>query len=189
MNKSSQKRKSERELMVFTEFAKCVGIAHASIQSKKQPEPDILCSFGGELVYFEVTMGTDQRAQKTMRDYDKSAALGFIGCKIDVFTGVCSAIRKKLAKARGYKTTEAKTIHLLVYMEFGMERSLMQKLECETSLMELVNHGLVQAIWFFDRNYPQAPVGRIDREPFRIHANPEYAGLDLRISAMHSSIE
>jgi hypothetical protein len=179
--------KSERERMVFQEFASCVGIPLESIWPRKEPEPDILCSFGGESVYFELTLGTDQVAEKTMAKYDKSGEAGGIGSVVDVFEGVCSILKSKLL-TKTYETPEAQAIHLLVYVEFGMERLLMKRLGCEAWLKESVRNGPFAMIWFYDRGYPPAPVGQIERAPFLIRENPEYARYDFRVSWMRSSV-
>jgi hypothetical protein len=178
--------KSERELMVFREFGRCVGIPHKSIESRKQPEPDIFCLFKGQPVYFEVTIGTDCVAEKMMADYDISEGVGGIGFAVDVFGGVCSILGKKLAKT--YVTPATQTIQLLVYMESGVERLLMEKLERESWLEDRVRNGRFSMIWFYDRNYCSAPVGYIEREPFRVFGTPTYASFGFRASVMVSSL-
>src|SRR5207248_1568630 len=98
-------------------------------------------------------------------------------------------ILKSKLHTKRYEKTAAQTICLLVYLEFGNERLLIKRLEREPWLRESVQTGPFSVIWFYDRNYSSAPVGRIEREPFRIMENSVYASYDFTtVSWMLSSL-
>jgi hypothetical protein len=178
--------KGERELMVFREFASCVGIPGECITGRNPPEPDILCMLRGKPVYFELTLGTDEHVEEQMARYDNSGETGGTGCAVDVFGGVCSILKSKFSKT--YVTIAAHEIHLLVYLEITTERFLMERLEREAWLAKSLQDGPFSMIWFYDRNYPTSPVGRIEREPMRMWKHDPYARYDFRgVSMMRSS--
>jgi hypothetical protein len=154
--------KSEHERTVFEEFARSalLPIDLASVESRPQGEPDILCLLNGEPVYFELGRLLDQGMQRLKLKAMRIAPQQVSMSDYDVKLPEREMLRTKLTK--NYKTF-GNPIELLLYYDnenwlvgdvpvFGDDFGW----HAEHVMLPLINEipGRFRRVWVYERHRP-----------------------------------
>lgn len=106
--------KAEHERQVFAEFAAAASLPLELVSSRQPPEPDLLCSIGGESLYFELGRLLDEGMQRLRLSMLRAAPTGVSGGGLEIRLPERAVLEKKLAKIYRVGGTP---VELLLYFD------------------------------------------------------------------------